>query len=180
MTVEKIKNIISKGETEKVEFKSIHDDRIEYSNPGGLLDSLKTEDLLTDTYLAKHRNRLLAEAFYLTGEIEKYGTGFIRIRNELKNYPELELSISDLTDFLKVVLKVKKEVGKEVGKKVGKELSETQIQILNAIEKNPKVTIGEITKEIEMTKRTVERNISKLKKMNYIERFGDEKKDTGK
>ena len=168
MTYEKIKNIISKGENEKLEFKLDFDDRIEFSNPGGLLGSLKTEDLFTDTYLAKHRNRLLAEAFYLTGEIEKYGTGFIRIRNELKDYPELELSISDLTDFLKVVLKIKKEVGKE--------LSETQIQILSAIEKNPKVTISEIAKEIEMTKRSVERNISKLKKMNYIERFGGRKK----
>jgi ATP-dependent DNA helicase RecG len=34
------------------------------------------------------KRRLLAEAFYLTGDIEKYGTGFICLHNWLKDYPE--------------------------------------------------------------------------------------------
>jgi ATP-dependent DNA helicase RecG len=157
----------------------IFDGRIEFSNPGGLLGSLKAEDLFTDTYLAKHRNKLLAEAFYLTGEIEKYGTGFIRIRKSLIDYPELELKVIDFIDFLKVELVTKQDVGIDVGINVGinvgKEISEIQLQILSVIKENPKVTIGEIAKGIELTKRSVERNISQLKKMNYIERFGGRK-----
>jgi len=35
------------------------------------------------------RNKLLAEAFYLTGDIEKYGTGFVRIRKMLQDYKNL-------------------------------------------------------------------------------------------
>jgi hypothetical protein len=35
-----------------------------------MVDALKT-----DFYRASHRNKLLAEGFYLGGEVEKYGTG---------------------------------------------------------------------------------------------------------
>jgi predicted HTH transcriptional regulator len=39
---------------------------------------LTIDDLKTDTYQANARNKLLAEAFYLTGDIEKYSSGFRR------------------------------------------------------------------------------------------------------
>jgi len=50
---------------------------------------------------------VLPEAFYLTGNIEKYGSGFIRIRKALENYPEVSLKISEsghglLLSFLRV------------------------------------------------------------------------------
>lgn len=66
----------------------IFDDRIVFSNPGPLFGNLTLKDLGKDDYIFSIRNKLLTEAFYLTGDIEKYGTGFIRIRkklNELKN-----------------------------------------------------------------------------------------------
>jgi predicted HTH transcriptional regulator len=40
--------------------------------------------LMKGNYIAMHRNKLLAEAFYLRGDIEKFGTGFFRIQTELK------------------------------------------------------------------------------------------------
>ena len=49
----------------------IFDSYIEISNPGSLYGNLSIELLNTDQYLPKHRNRLLAEAFYLMGEVEK-------------------------------------------------------------------------------------------------------------
>ena len=45
---------------------------------------------VTNTYQAYARNKLIAEAFYLTGDIEKYGSGFRRIRNEIDNYPTMD------------------------------------------------------------------------------------------
>jgi ATP-dependent DNA helicase RecG len=39
----------------------------------------------------------VAEAFYLTGNIEKYGSGFIRIRKALRDYPELSLSAQEIS-----------------------------------------------------------------------------------
>jgi ATP-dependent DNA helicase RecG len=77
----------------------IFDDTIEFSNPGRLVSGLTVADLQTDNYLPRHRNKLLAEAFYLTGDIEKYGTGFVRLHNWLKDYPELKYKFSDLNNF---------------------------------------------------------------------------------
>ncbi len=51
-----------------------------------------------NTYQAYAPNKLIAEALalslpkaYLTGDIEKYGSGFIRIREELAQYPTMKL-----------------------------------------------------------------------------------------
>ena len=56
------------------------------------------------TYDSSLRHRLLAEAFSLTGDIERYGTGFVRIREILQAYPEIVLRVEELGDFFKVEL----------------------------------------------------------------------------
>ena len=38
------------------------------------------------------------------GDIEKYGTGFVRIRQWLKNYPEISYEIREIGDFFRIVL----------------------------------------------------------------------------
>jgi len=53
----------------------IFDDEIWFSNPGKLLPPLTTEDLKKEVHDTVHRNTLLAEAFYLAGLIERWGTG---------------------------------------------------------------------------------------------------------
>ena len=67
----------------------IFDDRITIFSPGKLYGGLTIEEIKTDSYQSHIRNKLIAEAFYLTKNIEKYGSGFIRIRKELESYPEL-------------------------------------------------------------------------------------------
>ncbi len=57
----------------------IFDDRLTFFSPGGLYGGLTIEALKTDLYPSQLRNKLIAEAFYLTGNIEKYGSGMIRI-----------------------------------------------------------------------------------------------------
>ncbi len=84
----------------------IFDDRINFTNPGSLMGGLKPEDLLTGDYVAVHRNKLLAEAFYLRGDIEKFGTGYYRIQTELKNYPELQFSFELMNGFMRCTLGV--------------------------------------------------------------------------
>ena len=87
----------------------IFDNRIEFTNPGSFMGNLKAEDLYKDDYKAFHRNKLLAETFYLTGDVEKYGTGFIRIRKHLEEYPGVTYSISSDDYFIQVIL-AKREV----------------------------------------------------------------------
>jgi len=83
----------------------IFDDRILFTNPGKLYGNLKLSDLERDDYVSSIRNRLIAEAFYLTGDIERYGTGFVRIREYLKDYPELAFSVTETGDFFKAELR---------------------------------------------------------------------------
>jgi hypothetical protein len=59
----------------------IFDQSISFFNPGKLYGDLTIEKLKRDDYQSRTRNRLIAEAFYLTRDIEKYGSGFIRVRN---------------------------------------------------------------------------------------------------
>ena len=55
-------------------------------------------------YESSLRNRLLAEAFSLTGDMERYGTGFVRVREILQAYPEIVLRGEEMGDFFKVEL----------------------------------------------------------------------------
>lgn len=64
---------------------------------GLLYGGLNLEELNSDNYKSRLRNKLVAEAFYLTGNIEKYGSGFIRIRKAMRDYPELSLSTQEIS-----------------------------------------------------------------------------------
>jgi len=74
----------------------IFDNKIDFFNPGTLFGSLTVADLKKDNYQAYARNKLIAEAFYLTGDIEKYGSGFLRIRKEIKSYSTMELNFAEI------------------------------------------------------------------------------------
>jgi ATP-dependent DNA helicase RecG len=76
----------------------IFDQKITFFNPGGLYGNITEEDLLTDTYQASTRNKQIAEAFYLTHDIEKYGSGFVRIRQAIANYPTMTFMFHEFGD----------------------------------------------------------------------------------
>ncbi|GHV66208.1 hypothetical protein FACS1894199_09150 [Bacteroidia bacterium] len=102
------------------------DNCVTFYNPGKLYGDLTIEDLKTDKYQANARNKMIAEAFYLTGDIEKYGSGFRRIRKELDKYPTMKLKCEEVPNgFLATVSYVQQktsshDVGKDFTKDFGK------------------------------------------------------------
>lgn len=84
----------------------VFDDRIVITNPGKLYGKLTLDELSRNDYTSSLRNRLIAEAFYLTGDIERYGTGFVRIREFLLSYPEVTFAIDEKGDFFWVELRL--------------------------------------------------------------------------
>ena len=68
----------------------VFDNSIVFFNPSGLYGNITEEDLKTDSYKVSTRNRQVAEAFYLTKDIEKYGSGFVRIRGLIADYPTMQ------------------------------------------------------------------------------------------
>ena len=164
----------------------LFDNSITFFNPGKLFGDLTVQDLMTNNYQAYARNKLLAEAFYLTGDIEKYGSGFKRILNELKQYPTMNLECNEIpngflvtlnyiTQKISSKLKVTDKVTDKVGDKVGDKLTDNQLKILENISLDPAITASELAKIINISTRKIEVNISKLKSKGLMVRIGPDK-----
>jgi ATP-dependent DNA helicase RecG len=152
----------------------IFDQSITIYNPVKLYGDLTVEDLKTDFYQSNARNKLLTEAFYLTKDIEKYVSGFIRVRNEIKAYPTMQFDYQEIGNGFLISLKyTEQKITKDVTKDVTKENRETKI--LELIKSNPLITTTEIAAQIKLTRRTILREIDNLKTQNKIERVGGRK-----
>ena len=162
----------------------VFDDRMLFTNPGRIYGSLTIEDLKRDDYVSSIRNKLLAEAFYLTGDIEKYGTGFVRIREMLKDYPEVSFSIKEIGDFFRIELVSKSTPGdleKDLQKGLGKDLqkqyglTDNQLKILEAVSHDRTVTQQRLSELIGITSKNIRVNMKKLKDKGLLKRVGPDK-----
>ncbi|HTN05887.1 winged helix-turn-helix transcriptional regulator [Agriterribacter sp.] len=137
------------------------------------------EDLKRDNYRAYARNKLIAEAFYLTGDIEKYGSGFLRIREEIATYPTMNLIVAEIPNGLHVALSyTRQKTGTNilnVSENVSEKLSPNQQRIINAMKDNKKITYTELSKLIGIAPTNVARNIKKLMESKKITRVGPAK-----
>jgi ATP-dependent DNA helicase RecG len=143
----------------------IFDENIEITNPGKLMGDLTIEKLSSGNYISKHRNKLLTEAFYLTGDIEKYGTGFKRVNNWFKDYPNLEYKLYNLTDFIQV--KIKDSLSEGINEGINK--------LYNYIRNKPDKRVSQIEKELNIPSKTLERWIKELKTKKKIIYKGSKK-----
>ncbi len=145
----------------------IYDESIEITNPGKLIGGLTIEDLKTDNYISKHRNKLITEAFYLIGDIEKYGTGFKRVREWFLSYSSLDFKVLEHTDFIQIkIFNIEK---------VGENLTENQLLIIEKMKQNNKISARELSALIGISSRKIEDNIRKLKVKQILKRIGPAK-----
>lgn len=149
----------------------IFDQSITFFNPGNLYGGITINDLKTDKYQSRARNKLIAEAFYLTGDIEKYGSGFERIRDEIKAYPTMKFEFQEIGNGFLTSLKY--DLQKTSTKDVTKD--DRKIHIIELIKDNPKITTEEIALMMNMGKRTILRDMEELKNENRIVRAGGRK-----
>jgi len=64
----------------------IFDDRIEFFNPGCLMEGLSIKQLVRGNYISAIRNKQIASLFKEAGIIEKYGSGIKRILESMRSY----------------------------------------------------------------------------------------------
>ena len=181
MNIADLQNIISLGESETLEFKSsfnaeVIETLVAFANTNG--GNLTVEDLRTDDYQSNTRNKLIAEAFYLTKDIEKYGSGYIRVRKEIREYPTMSFNYKEMGNGFIIHLKydeqkISANVPKDVPKDVPKE--KRMEFILELIKANSKITIQQIADKCNVSVKTVKRDIEKLKTGNIIKRQGGRK-----
>jgi len=153
----------------------IFSDRFVITSSGGLPQELNQEEFFEG--ISAPRNKELMRVFKDVKLVEQLGSGIQRI---LKAYDRNIFSFSP--NFLKVSFpaeNVGKVVGKNVGKLVGKnagdkllKLNDTQKRIISLIQSNKDITQAEISEQLNVTTRTVERNMKKLQENNIINRVG--------
>ena len=145
----------------------IMDNEINFFNPGTLQGNLTVAELKKDNYRAYARNKLIAEAFYLTGDIEKYGSGFLRIRKELKSYPTMKLAFDEIPNGFLVGLSYdRQKISTDEG------VNEGVNELLNLITSAPGNRLPFFKSKMNVPAKTIERWIQKLRLENKIEYRG--------
>ena len=155
----------------------IFDDRIEFYNPGRLYGGITVKDLLSGNYTSQCRNKLLAMAFKETGLIERYGSGIQRILNICKNYGIVPPVFEEIFNGFKVTLyKEKAYVPKDVTENVTENVTEDRAEaILQMIRQAPDIKTDELAKGLKVVRRTILRDLEKLKRSEKIRRIGSDK-----
>lgn len=147
----------------------IFDDHISFFNPGKLHPNLSINDLKTNYYPAYARNKLIAEAFYLTGDIEKYGSGFLRIRKAIALYPTMKVDYTEIGGGFMASIAYEKQ---KISSKVQQKVTDNQNSILTLIKQSPYISTQQLAKEIGISQRKIKENIAKLKQLNRLQRIG--------
>ena len=160
----------------------IFDDRMEFTNPGGLSGGLTVADLLADRYATKARNPEIAELFRYAGLTERYGSGIKRIMNACKSHGYVDVEFQNMESWFRVILRktgdgdFTKPLGKPgAGGMQQKTPQKTPQKILSAIRDNPYVGTQDIADRIGVERSTVARAIAKMKASGILRRVGPDK-----
>lgn len=117
------------------------------------------------------RNRLLVDLLARTHFMEKAGTGIKRVSNAcVLNGNKLKFDFSD-----SFWVTIKSNVTDNVTNNVTDNVTDREQIIFDKIKQNKKVTTTEIAHQLNVSKRTVLRDIEKLKSQNKIKRIGPDK-----
>ena len=131
-----------------------------FFNPGQLVDDLTIEQLKT-SHPSKPRNKLIASVFYRSGQIEKFGSGILRITDACKNnlLPEPEFK----EEFGGFSVYFKKEFT---------ELNDRQIKALEYIRENGSINNTKYQQLCGVSRITATRDLKNLCDKNIIKLVG--------
>ena len=148
----------------------IFDNRVEISNPGGLVSAISLKDFGKKSI---SRNPLIFGLFHRLHLVEQAGTGIQRMRDVMKenNLPE---PIFSTEGMFTVTLYRPVDFDRWIEKQ-GSKLTENQTKILKAIRANKEVTIKALAPIIGISETAIENNIQKLKSLNVLNRIGSDK-----
>jgi len=161
---------------------SIFDDRVEVDNPGGLLPGLNIRNL---EGVHETRNDKICSIFHETKDMERYGTGIIKMKNLMKEHGLKPPVLSQPGNFFKVtfygpgdkILDLVPSIPKERQvdlKELG--LNDRQIEVLKlVVNKKQNITIQKYADMFSISDKTAKRDIKKLVEVEMIEKVGFKK-----
>lgn len=167
----------------------IYDDRLEIYSPGGMYDGTFIQDINPLDVSSSRRNPILADVFARMDLMERRGSGLRKIieayeteenyKEELK--PEFKSTESSFITILKNLnydtQNVTQNVTQSEGQNDGQKLkpSDRRDKILEIIKNNPKITAYDLSKQFNVTDRTIKRDLKVLTDEKIIEYIGSAK-----
>ena len=151
----------------------VYDDHLSIWNAGELQEPLTVKKLLV-THPSMPYNPDIATTFFRAGLIEAWGRGTIKIIQDCKTFglptPTFSTEFSGLmVIFYSSTAKTSVKTSEKTSEKTSVKTSE---KILVLMKENKNITIAELAKKIGVAKRSIERNLQKLKEEKQIERIG--------
>lgn len=148
----------------------IYDNRMEISNPGGLVAGIPEKEFGRRSL---SRNPLIFGLFQRLNLVEKIGTGIPRMRRVLseENLPAPKFSIKGM--FI-ITLYRPLNFDNWIAQWSSK-LNKTQQAILVEINRNKEITQAELSKLVGVGKTAIYNNISILKELELLDRIGSDK-----
>ncbi len=149
-------------------------DRVEITNPGGLVKGLKREEFGKKSL---SRNNLLFGLLQRIGLVENVGTGIRRMR-ELMSAEGLEEPKFEISEDWFVVVFKRPELQRREGvvEGVSEGVSRGVNLLLKAIHQNPGKRVPQLAKIVSIPPKTIERWVKQLKEEGKIEFRGSPKK----
>lgn len=166
---------------------AVYDDRLEVTSPGGLYNGLTYAELMSGH--SKIRNKAIANIFSQMGLVEAWGSGMQRILSGAVNYGLPVPKVEVFDDMFRVnlfrrtmVSNVEENIGENIGESIGEasekhmpRLNDTQIKILECLEKDEHLSAVKLAETIGVARRNIETNIQKLKEYGVLIRHGSPK-----
>ena len=157
----------------------IYEDRLTITSPGGMYNGMLIQDLDIADVSSERRNPILANVMAQLDYMEKRGSGLTRICNEtqaLDGYKDELKPVfkSTPTQFQTIIFASSdnQNVGDFVGDMSETKLTERQQKILNLIKESPTISAKQMSETLSVTTRTIERDLSMMKKVGVLKREG--------
>lgn len=153
----------------------IYDDRLVVTSPGGMYNGMLIQNLDIADVSSERRNPVLANVMAQLDYMEKRGSGLTRICNEtqaLDGYKDKLKPVfkSTSTQFQTIIFALTDM--QNVGDLSEIKLTVRQKIILDLIKESPTITAKKMSETLSVNSRTVERDISQMKKYGILERVG--------
>ncbi|MCI0692876.1 winged helix-turn-helix transcriptional regulator [candidate division KSB1 bacterium] len=118
----------------------------------------------------------IVNVFFRAGMIEAWGRGIARILEACKaaKLPEPEIRHEKTGLWFEFYFS-EQQTGNTTQYGLGEKLGETRTTIVNAMLADPKVTVVQLARTLQISTTAVEKNLQFLKERGYIERIGPAK-----
>lgn len=142
----------------------LYDERLEIWNAGSLPSSLTADELFYE-HDSVPRNRKIAEVFFYMGLIERWGSGTLRMIDELKTAGLPQPQFESESGRFRVTFK-RELLDETYSYKMG--LSERQLKAIVYIEKHGSITNTDLQSIANISKSTATRELNFLKKKGIL------------